>query len=62
MWPGPFTINAGYQFNDISFPAGYLGDDRRRRAVVIGDTQFLFAPKHKFTLSGEYSTAGERHP
>jgi iron complex outermembrane recepter protein len=60
--PG-LTINAGYQFNDVRFPktllnaAGaevpYLGDD----GLYIGDTQFLFAPKHKFTLSGEYSTA-----
>jgi iron complex outermembrane recepter protein len=60
--PG-LTINAGYQFNDVRFPktvlnsAGavvpYVGDD----GVYIGDTQFLFAPKHKFTLSGEYSAS-----
>jgi iron complex outermembrane recepter protein len=59
--PG-LTINAGYQFNDVRYPktvlnaAGvsvpYLGDD----GVYIGDTQFLFAPKHKFTLSAEYAT------
>jgi outer membrane receptor protein involved in Fe transport len=60
--PG-LNINAGYQFNDVKFPttvlnaAGvrvpYLGDD----GLYIGGTQFLFSPKHKFTLSGEYSTA-----
>jgi iron complex outermembrane recepter protein len=60
--PG-LSINAGYQFNDVRYPktivnaAGatvpYLGDD----GLNIGDTQFLFAPKHKVTLSGEYSTA-----
>jgi outer membrane receptor protein involved in Fe transport len=57
------SINAGYQYNDVRYPttilnsAGvrtpYLGDD----GLYIGGTQFLFAPKHKFTLSGEYSTA-----
>jgi iron complex outermembrane recepter protein len=46
-----FTINAGYQFNDITFPAGYVGDDGGN----LGGTQFLNAPKHKFSLSGEYS-------
>jgi iron complex outermembrane recepter protein len=60
LFPG-FSVNAGYQFNDVRYPktilnaAGvsvpYLGDD----GLNIGGTQFLFAPKHKFTLSGEYS-------
>jgi iron complex outermembrane recepter protein len=60
--PG-LSVNAGYQFNDVRYPktilnaAGarvpYLGDD----GIDIGGTQFLFAPKHKFTVSGEYSTA-----
>jgi len=45
------TVNAGYQFNDIKFPSGYLGDDGGN----LGGTQFLNAPKHKFTLSGDYS-------
>jgi outer membrane receptor protein involved in Fe transport len=59
--PG-LTINAGYQFNDVRFPktvlnaanvaVPYLGDD----GLYIGDTQFLFAPKHKFTISTEYAT------
>jgi iron complex outermembrane recepter protein len=58
--PG-LTINAGYQFNDVRFPKSvpnalgvqvpYVGDD----GVDISDTQFLFAPKHKFTISGEYA-------
>jgi iron complex outermembrane receptor protein len=60
--PG-LNINAGYQFNDVKFPTTvlnavgvsvpYLGDD----GLYIGGTQFLFSPKHKFALSGEYSTA-----
>jgi iron complex outermembrane recepter protein len=44
-----FSINAGYQFNDITYPAGFIGDD----GVVIGGTQFLNAPKHKFTVSAD---------
>lgn len=47
--PG-FNLNAGYQFNDITYPTGYLGDDGGN----LGGTQFLNAPKHKFTLSGDY--------
>ncbi len=47
------TVNGGYQFNDIKYPSGYLGDD----GGALGGTQFLNAPKHKFTLSGEYSRA-----
>ena len=48
-----FNINAGYQFNVLEYPAGYLGDD----GGALGGTQFLNAPKHKFTLSGEYGFA-----
>jgi iron complex outermembrane recepter protein len=44
-----FSINAGYQFNDITYPAGFIGDD----GVAIGGTQFLNAPKHKFTVSAD---------
>ena len=50
--PG-LNINAGYQFNDIKFPTGYLGDD----GGLLGGTQFLNAPKHKFTLSADYGMA-----
>jgi iron complex outermembrane receptor protein len=48
-----FSINAGYQFNDISYPTGYLGDDGGN----LGGTQFLNAPRHKFTLSGDYGVS-----
>jgi iron complex outermembrane recepter protein len=47
--PG-LSINGGYQYNDIKFPTGYLGDDGGN----LGGTQFLNAPKHKFTISGDY--------
>ncbi len=50
--PG-LNLNAGYQYNDITFPTGYLGDDGGN----LGGTQFLNAPKHKFTLSGDYGFA-----
>ncbi|GGD55827.1 TonB-dependent receptor [Aurantiacibacter arachoides] len=46
-----FTLNTGYQFNHITYPDGYLGD----AGGDLGGTQFLNAPRHKFTLSGEYS-------
>jgi iron complex outermembrane recepter protein len=44
------SINAGYQFNDIKFPTGFVGDD----GVALGGTQFLNAPKHKLTFSGDF--------
>jgi iron complex outermembrane recepter protein len=44
-----FSINAGYQFNDITYPSGFVGDD----GVTLGGTQFLNAPKHKFTVSAD---------
>jgi iron complex outermembrane receptor protein len=47
------SINAGYQFNDVRFPKNFVGND----SIDLSNTQFLNAPKHKFTLSGEYSTA-----
>jgi iron complex outermembrane recepter protein len=50
------TINAGYQYNDVKFPANFLGNDSDPvMAAKLGGTQFLNAPKHKLTLSGEYS-------
>ncbi len=48
--PG-LSVNGGYQYNDITFPTGYVGDDGGN----LGGTQFLNAPKHKFTLSTDYS-------
>ncbi|MCX7282703.1 MAG: TonB-dependent receptor [Novosphingobium sp.] len=50
VFPG-LTINAGYQFNDVRFPAGFVGND----GVSLAGKQFINAPKHKFTISGEYS-------
>jgi iron complex outermembrane recepter protein len=44
------SINAGYQFNDVKFPTGFIGND----GINLGGTQFLNAPKHKFTLSGDF--------
>jgi iron complex outermembrane recepter protein len=49
-----FSVNAGYQYNDVKYPAGFLGDDSTvALPVVLGGTQFLNAPKHKFTISGD---------
>ncbi|MCX7284276.1 MAG: TonB-dependent receptor [Novosphingobium sp.] len=47
------TFNAGYQFNVVKYPTGFLSDD----GVNIGGQQLVFAPRHKASLSGEYSRA-----
>ena len=44
------TLNTGFIFADASYPGGFLGSD----GVNIGGTQLAYAPKYKFTLSGEY--------
>jgi iron complex outermembrane recepter protein len=50
------SVNTGYQYNDVKYPAGFLGDDSTATLpVVLGGTQFLNAPKHKFTISGDLS-------
>ncbi len=50
------TINAGYQFNVLEFPDGFRGDDQTPTFTAdLGGTQFLNAPKHKFTLSADYT-------
>jgi iron complex outermembrane recepter protein len=50
-----FSINAGYQFNDIRFPKTFLGNDGDPLvAALLGGSQFLNAPKHKFTISGDF--------
>jgi iron complex outermembrane recepter protein len=46
-----FSINAGYQYNDVKFPTGFVGDD----GISLSRQQFLNAPKHKFTVSGDFS-------
>lgn len=48
-----FSVNAGYQFNDIRYPDAFVADDR----LDIGGQQFLRAPKHKFTMSATYEFA-----
>ena len=63
------NINAGYQFNSIKYPDGSFGDDAVDTngdqvfdnnvipglPFVLSGTQFLNAPKHKFTLSGDFA-------
>jgi iron complex outermembrane recepter protein len=50
-----FSINAGYQFNDVRFPKVFNGNDANPLvAARLGNSQFLNAPKHKFTLSGDF--------
>jgi iron complex outermembrane recepter protein len=59
LLPG-FNLNAGYQFNIIKYPAGFQGDDKingNPTSALLGGTQFLNAPKHKFTVSGDYGVA-----
>lgn len=45
------SINAGYQFNHATYPDGFNGDD----GADLSGEQLLSAPRHKFTLSGEYA-------
>lgn len=45
------SLNAGYQFNSAKYPTGFMGDD----GILLGGSQFLNAPKHKFTLSGDFA-------
>lgn len=44
------NYNAGYLFNDVRYPDGFLGDD----GTDFTDQQLSLAPKHKFTVSGEF--------
>jgi iron complex outermembrane receptor protein len=45
-----FSINSGYQYNDVKFPAGFVGND----GISLSRKQFLNAPKHKLTVSGDF--------
>ncbi|MFN3457387.1 MAG: TonB-dependent receptor [Novosphingobium sp.] len=45
------TFNAGYQLNVVKYPSGFLSDD----GADIGGRQLVFAPRHKASLSGEFS-------
>ena len=47
------TLNAGYIYAEAEYPDGYLGDD----GTDLTGEQLIFAPKHKFTVSGEYFKA-----
>jgi iron complex outermembrane recepter protein len=50
------SFNAGYQFNIAKFPSVFRGNDADPTlALSLGGTQFLNAPKHKFTISGDFS-------
>ena len=44
------TLNTGFIVADASYPSHFLGAD----GTDIGGTQLAYAPKYKFTLSGEY--------
>jgi iron complex outermembrane recepter protein len=51
-----FSVNVGYQYNDVKYPTGFCGDDNTLPVgcnAPLGDTQFLNAPKHKFTASAD---------
>ncbi len=43
------SVNTGYQYNDVKFPTGFVGND----GITLSRQQFLNAPKHKFTVSGD---------
>lgn len=45
-----FSVNAGYQYNDVRYPTGFVGEDGQS----LGGTQLINAPRHKITLSADY--------
>lgn len=44
------SVNTGFIFAKATYPGGYVGTD----GTVIGGNQLSYAPKYKFTFSGEY--------
>ena len=44
------SLNTGFIYTKATYPSGFVGTD----GTVIGGTQLAYAPKYKFTLSGEY--------
>ena len=44
------SLNTGFIYTRATYPGGFLGTDGK----LIGGTQLAYAPKYKFTLSGEY--------
>jgi iron complex outermembrane receptor protein len=47
------SLNTGFIFAKATYPTGFIGTDGSN----IGGTQLAYAPKYKFTLSGEYTKA-----
>uniref|UniRef100_UPI0035CC4285 TonB-dependent receptor n=1 Tax=uncultured Sphingomonas sp. TaxID=158754 RepID=UPI0035CC4285 len=44
------SLNTGFIYSKATYPTGFIGTD----GTNIGGTQLAYAPKYKFTLSGEY--------
>ena len=44
------SLNTGFIYTKVTYPSGFLGSDGSN----IGGTQLAYAPRYKFTLSGEY--------
>jgi len=44
------SLNTGFIFAKATYPKGFIGSD----GSVIGGEQLAYAPKYKFTASGEY--------
>lgn len=47
------SLNTGFIYAKATYPTGFLGTD----GTNLGGTQLAYAPKYKFTLSGEYEHA-----
>ncbi|WP_239016880.1 TonB-dependent receptor [Sphingomonas ginkgonis] len=46
------SLNTGFIYAKATYPSGFIGTD----GADIGGTQLAYAPRYKFTLSGEYTT------
>lgn len=51
------SLNTGFIYAKATYPTGFVGTD----GTVIGGTQLAYAPKYKFTLSGEYEAPVTSH-
>ncbi len=45
------SLNTGFIYAKATYPKGFIGTD----GTDIGNTQLAYAPKYKFTVSGEYA-------
>ncbi len=45
------TVNAGYIYDHVTYPTGYLGED----GTSLSGQQLAGAPRNKLTFSGEYT-------